>query len=79
MVVLDCSSVDDVDYTASKAVSTMVDFVHSKDGHVALAEADPQLLASFERGGVFDKVRRTEVFATVTEAVESFRSQPADG
>jgi MFS superfamily sulfate permease-like transporter len=81
MVVLDCSSVDDVDYTASQAVSCLVDYVHQKDGHVALAEADPQLVASFERGGVFDpsKVKRTEVFPTVAAAVESFRSQPAEG
>jgi MFS superfamily sulfate permease-like transporter len=76
LVVLDCSSVTDVDYTASRAVSTMVDFVHSKDGHVALAEADPHLVASLDRGGVFEKVRRTEVYPTVTDAVEAFRSAP---
>jgi MFS superfamily sulfate permease-like transporter len=79
LVVLDCSSVDDVDYTASQAVSRLIDYVHSKDAHVALAEADPQLVASFERGGVFAKVRTTEVFGTVAAAVESFRSQPKGG
>lgn len=77
LVVLDCSSVTDVDYSARAALRSMVDFVHARGAHVALAEADPTLIAALERGGIVDKLDPAANFPTVGHAVDAFRDDPS--
>jgi len=77
MVVLDCSSVSDVDYSAGKAVSSLVDYVHAHDARVALAGADPSLVASLELAGVMDKIHTIHVYPTVADAAHAFQEGTA--
>jgi len=77
LLVLDCTSVPEVDYSAGKAVSSLVDYVHAHDARVALAGADPSLVASLTRAGVMEKVHTVHIYATVPEAMEAFRSGAA--
>ncbi|MEZ0447686.1 SulP family inorganic anion transporter [Cellulomonas sp. ICMP 17802] len=72
-LVLDCSSLTDVDYSASLALAGLITAVHAKDGVFALAAADPALLADLTRYGTLADFDNAHIFATVEAAVEAFR------
>jgi high affinity sulfate transporter 1 len=72
-LVLDCSSISDVDYSAGIALDGLIRYVHAQDAHFALVEADDHLLATLRTYGVLDQVRRVHVFATMDEAFTAYR------
>ena len=76
-LVLDCSSLDDVDYSASLTLAGLIDSLHS-DGRVfALAGADP---AAARHPGELrhpDRFDNTHIYSTVADAVAAFRNAPA--
>jgi MFS superfamily sulfate permease-like transporter len=77
-LVLDCSSMADVDYSASLTLAGLINAVHT-DGRVfALAAADPQLMATLKRYGTLDDFNNAHVYATVQAAVDAFRSSPVE-
>ena len=72
-LVLDCSSLDDVDYSASLTLRGIISSLHS-DGRVfALAEADPQLLSTLKKYGTLTEFDNTHIYSTVEDAVAAFR------
>jgi MFS superfamily sulfate permease-like transporter len=75
-VVLDCSGIDDVDYSAGMALNHLVDYVHAHDAHFAVARADPRLLETLEVMGTLDKFGREHVFGNLTDAFDAFRADP---
>jgi high affinity sulfate transporter 1 len=75
-LVLDCSSVDDIDYSASITLSGLISSLHS-DGRVfALAGADPQLIETLKRYGTLTDFDNAHIYPTVEDAVAAFRSAP---
>ena len=73
-LVLDCSSLDDVDYSASLTLRGIISSLHA-DGRVfALAEADPQLLSTLKKYGTLTEFDNTHIYSTVEEAVAAFRA-----
>ena len=77
-LVLDCSSMDDVDYSASLTLAGLIDAVHA-DGRVfALAAADPQLLATLETYGTLADFDNAHIYSTVQAAVAAFQASPVD-
>ncbi len=76
-VVLDCSGIDDVDYSAGMALNHLVDYVHAHDAHFAVARADTRLLVTLEVMGTLDKFGRDHVFGNLTDAFDAFRADPA--
>ena len=72
-LVLDCSSLDDIDYSASITLRGIIDSLHS-DGRVfALAEADPQLLDTLTKYGILTDFDNTHIYSTVPAAVAAFQ------
>ena len=71
---LDCSSIADVDYSASLTLAGLIDSVHENDGVFALAEADPELMATLHdvrNDGRFDNAH---IYATIADAVSAFQA-----
>jgi high affinity sulfate transporter 1 len=76
-LVLDCSSIVDVDYSAGKALDNLVAYLHTKGTHFAVASADSKLLAQLDLLGVLDKFGRDKVFADLDDAVAAYRADPS--
>ena len=76
-VVLDCSGIDDVDYSAGIALNNLVDYVHANDAHFAVARADTQLLEALEKLGTLDRFGRNHVFGNLEDAFAAFRADPS--
>ena len=76
-LVLDCSSIDDVDYSAGIALNHLVDFVHAHGAHFAVARADERLLGTLEVMGTLDKFGREHVFGNLSDAFDAYRADPS--
>ncbi len=77
-LVLDCSSMSDVDYSASLMLAGIIDSVHARDEVFALAAPDPQLMATLEKYGTLKDFDNAHVFPSVEAAVAAFRSDSVD-
>ena len=77
-LVLDCSGIPDVDYSAGTALKTLIAFVHHRGAILGLATVDPDLKQTLTQLGVFAQVRPEHLFPTVTEAVAAFRQVAVD-
>jgi high affinity sulfate transporter 1 len=75
-LVLDCSSIPDVDYSAGAALQQLVTFVHNRGAIFALAALDPDLRAALKQFGVLQMLHIDHIYPTVAEAVAGFRSSP---
>ncbi|WP_421742879.1 SulP family inorganic anion transporter [Cellulomonas sp.] len=73
-LVLDCSSLTDVDYSASLALAGLITAVHAQGGVFAIAAADPSLLAGLRRYGTLEGFDNTHIFPTVEAAVSAFQA-----
>jgi MFS superfamily sulfate permease-like transporter len=74
-LVLDCSSMEDVDYSASLTLAGLIDAVHA-DGRVfGLAAADPQLLATLNTYGTLANFDNAHIYSTVQAAVAALQSR----
>ena len=75
-LVLDCSVIPDVDYSAGVALDGLISFVHSKGAVFALAGLDPDLNATLEQEGVLKLLHSDHFYPSVSDAVAAFRAQP---
>ncbi len=75
-LVLDCSSIPDVDYSAGAALHQLVSFVHSHDAVFALAALDPDLRATLNTFGIIELLEIDHIYPTVEEAIADFRASP---
>jgi len=73
-VVLDCSALDDVDYSAGLTLNGLVEFVHNHDAEFWLAQPDTVLMATLTNYGVIDTVGEDHVFPTLTAAIDAYAS-----
>ena len=55
----------------------LIDSLHADGGVFALAEADPELLATLTKYGTLTDFDNTHIYSTVPAAVAAFRSAPA--
>ena len=76
-LILDCSSIPDVDYSAGAALDRLVMFVHHHGATFALAALDPDLRATLAKLGVLEHVNIDRIYESVEDAVAAFRSLPA--
>jgi MFS superfamily sulfate permease-like transporter len=75
-LVLDCSSISDVDYSAGIAFAGLIRYVQQQ-AHFAIAGADVQLLATLASYGVLEQFNPVHVFDTVEEAIAAYRADTA--
>ena len=73
-VVLDCSALDDVDYSAGLTLNGLVEFVHNHDAEFWLAQPDTVLMATLTNYGVIGTVGEDHVFPTLTAAIDAYAS-----
>jgi high affinity sulfate transporter 1 len=79
-LVLDCSSIPDVDYSAGAALHQLVTFVHNRGATFALAALDPDLRSTLDKFGVIQLLHIDHIYPTVADAVADFRSSsPGSG
>ena len=77
-LVLDCSSMADVDYSASLTLAGLIDAVHAEGRVFAVAGADPQLLATLKTYGTLADFDNAHIYSTVQAAVAAFQSSPVN-
>ncbi len=73
-LVLDCSSIPDVDYSAGIAVDNLITFVHNRGATFALAALDPDLRSTLEQQGVLKMLNVDHIYDSVPDAVAAFTS-----
>ena len=78
-LVLDCSSIPDVDYSAGAALHELITFVHNRGATVALTGLDPDLRATLERFGVLGLINVDHIYPTVEEAVTAYLASSQAG
>ncbi len=74
-LILDCSSIPDVDYSAGAALRQLVAFVHQRGSVFALGGLDPDLQATLEQFGVLQLLKVDHIYPTVEDAVAGFRAE----
>ena len=78
-LVLDCSSVVDVDYSAGLELTNLINYLHQHGAQSGLAHADDSLLATLHTYGVLDNVAPDQIFSTIEEVFDAGRpSRPTD-
>ena len=80
-LVLDCSAISDVDYSASTVLEDLISYVHSHGAHFVLAGVDPELSETLLTDGVLGGLNPDHVFSSVGDAVRAYRelTWKADG
>ncbi|MGV9711575.1 SulP family inorganic anion transporter [Gordonia sp. NPDC003424] len=73
-LVLDCTAITDVDYSASTVLADLISFVHSRNAHFVLAGVDPELQGTLLTEGVLADLSPDHVFPTVGAAVRAFET-----
>jgi high affinity sulfate transporter 1 len=76
-LILDCTSISDVDYSAAAALDGLVTFVHNRGATFALAAPDPDLRATLAKLGVLKQLNVDHIYDSVEDAVAAFRSSPS--
>jgi high affinity sulfate transporter 1 len=74
-VVLDASSIDDIDYSAGLSLAGLYDYLQAKRITLALAQADSALLHVLDKYGLRKRIPDARVYATLADAVTAFRAE----
>ncbi|WP_301546809.1 SulP family inorganic anion transporter [Gordonia sp. X0973] len=77
-LVLDCSSIADVDYSAARELNDLIDFVHARGAHFALAGVDVELSETLAREGILHLIAADHVFPGIGSAVRAYRAEFPD-
>jgi len=78
-VILDASSLDDIDYSAGVSLAGLLDYLDARGITFALARADTGLLFTLATYGLMKRIPDARVFANLIEAVEAFRTESKAG
>lgn len=73
-LVLDCSSIGDIDYSASLNLAGLIDVLHSEHRVFALAEVDPNLMEVLTKLDTLEHFDNAHIYRTVRDAVTAFRA-----
>jgi MFS superfamily sulfate permease-like transporter len=78
-LVLDCSSITDVDYSAGLEIADLITYLHQRGTQFGLAHADATLLETLRTDGVLALVPPDRIFSHVGEVFEAWEARPPDG
>lgn len=76
-LVLDCSSVTDIDYSAAISVRGLIDYVHANNAHFGIMGADPGLLKTMDNLGLTKEFTEDRIFHNFDQVVDAYRKQGA--
>ena len=74
-VILEGSSIDDVDFTGGKTLGELAGQLQQRGVVLGMADLRDSVRAELDRYGVTAKVGETRFFATAGAAVEAFRAE----
>jgi MFS superfamily sulfate permease-like transporter len=75
-LVLDCSAVSDVDYSAGLELGDLITYVHHHDARFGLARADDALVATLRRYGVLDEIPPERIFEHLDDVFAAYEALP---
>jgi high affinity sulfate transporter 1 len=73
-LILDCSSIGDIDYSASLNLAGLIEALHEQKRVFALADVDPELMRVLTKLETLKHFDNAHIYATVQEAVAAFRA-----
>jgi len=73
--VLLAAAIDDVDFTAGQTLVELAGQLSARGVTFALADVRPEVLAELDRFGLVASIGRERVFATLDDAISSFRAE----
>jgi high affinity sulfate transporter 1 len=73
-LVLDCSSITDIDYSAGLHLAGLITALHAQKRVFAISDVDPSLIATMKKYGTLDDFDNAHIFPTVQDAVTAFRA-----
>jgi high affinity sulfate transporter 1 len=73
-LVLDCSSVTDIDYSAAISVRGLIDYVHANNAHFGIMGADPTLLETMRTLGLTQDFTQDRIFQDFDDVIEAYRA-----
>jgi high affinity sulfate transporter 1 len=76
-LILDCSSIGDIDYSASLNLEGLIAALHQEKRIFALANVDPELLKVLTKLQTLEHFDNAHIYPTVPEAVAAFRADSA--
>jgi high affinity sulfate transporter 1 len=76
-LILDASSLDDVDYSAGVALSGLLDFLEARQITAALARVDSSFLAAMKAYGIESRIPSERMYPSLADAYAAFESRPA--
>ena len=74
-LILDASSLDDIDYSAGIAVAGLLDFLKARDITFALARADSGLVKTLQKYGLMDRIEAAHMYGNLADAMAAFDSR----
>ena len=74
-LVLDASSLDDVDYSAGKSLDGLLDFAEARNITCCLARVDTNLLKLLELYGVDSRIGADHIFSNLLDAYNAFEAR----
>jgi high affinity sulfate transporter 1 len=77
-LILDCSSIGDIDYSASLNLAGLIAALHAEKRIFALADVDPTLMQVLEKLETLEHFDNTHIYPTVQDAVAAFRADTAE-
>jgi len=60
-------AIDDVVYSAGLSLAGLVDYMHARDAHFGLAQADPVLLETLKTYGVLGQFDQDKIYPTMLD------------
>ncbi len=76
-LVLDCSSIGDIDYSASLNIADLITALHDEQRVFGLAAVDPTLMGDLQAYRTLESFDNAHIYPTVADAVAAFRLAPA--
>lgn len=73
-LILDCSSIGDIDYSASLNLEGLISSLHGEGRVFAIAQADPRLLQVLKTLQTLERFDNAHIYPTVEDAVTAFRA-----
>jgi high affinity sulfate transporter 1 len=76
-VIIDCSGIADVDYSAGDSLIDLVAYLHARSIHVVLARPEPSLLETFAHYDLLSRISADHVYGDLDVAIEAFTEDGA--
>ena len=71
-LIVDASSIDDIDYSAGRALNGLIDYLDAKGITIAIARMDPSLVGTLDSHGLAERIPADMRFGNLIDAYAAF-------